>query len=219
MERLTLVLLTLLFALKAYSSPVEDKNPIFSRLLKLQPAMDRNLGMDISNEIYHCHKKTGIDKYLILAIYNQESQINQDAKNCLKGILEQDALDEIVSIIKRNTGVVLDEQQLKEDLTHIPLKVCFDLGIGQINVNTALKHPQCEDLGRLITDYKYNITCSCNVLYSFKKMYSDKEETWWTRYNASNPVKREIYRKLVMRYYPKEGEINENITQSEKTIR
>jgi len=163
--------------------------------------MDKHLGLKISDEIYRCHKRTGIDKYLILSIYNQESQINYKAKNCLRGILESGALNEIMSIVKKNVGLVINDRELRADLRHIPLKVCFDLGIGQINVNTALSHPLCKDLGRLMTDYIYNINCSCDVLQGFKKRYEGKEEFWWTRYNANNKIKREIYRKLVMRYY------------------
>lgn len=198
-----------------------NKHPVYHRLIFLQPNLDKDLAMSISDEIYKCHKRTGIDKFIMTAIYNQESSINYKAKNCLKGILENGALDEIIGIVKSNTHLLFNEKRLREDLTHIPLKVCFDLGIGQINVNTALRHPQCKDLQRLLTDHIYNISCSCEVLASFKKKYGKKEKNWWTRYNASNPEKREIYRQLVMRYYPKlkKEDINEDITQSEKKIR
>jgi len=189
-------------------------HPIYQRLLELQPSLDKPLAMSISNEIYKCHKKIGLDKYIMTAIYNQESSINYKAKNCLKGILAKSAVDEIVSIIGKNS-VIIDEQKLRDELTHIPFKVCFDLGIGQINVNTALRFAQCTDLKRLITDYKYNISCSCKVLEGFKKRFSHKDKLWWTRYNANNPVKREIYRQLVIRYYPKkkDGRVDEDVTQ------
>ena len=136
-------------------------------------------------------------------MYNQESQMNYKAKNCLKGILEKEALSEIISIIEKNSYNVVDKEDLKSKLNHIPFKVCFDLGIGQINIDTALRHSQCDDLKRLVTDYKYNISCSCKVLAGFKKRYGHKEKYWWTRYNASTPHKRDIYRNLVMRFYPK----------------
>lgn len=221
---LILVALILLIASvesKAVEVADSETHPIYSRLIQLQPALDKPLAMSISNEIYKCHKKIGLDKYLMTAIYNQESSINYKAKNCLKGILENGALDEIVDIVKSNSGALLNENKLREDLTHIPLKVCFDLGIGQINVNTALKHANCTDLKRLLTDYSYNISCSCKVLEGFKKRYGHKEKLWWTRYNASNSVKREIYRKLVMQYYPKnvKEEENEDISQSAKAVR
>ncbi len=188
----------------------ETKNPIYTRLLQLQPSLDKKLAKDISNEIYRCHKSIGIDKFLLTAIYNQESQINYKAKNCLKGILEKGALEEILDIVQSNMRRPINRDKLKQELKHIPFTVCFDLGIGQINVNTALRHEQCSDLKRLITDYKYNISCSCKVLESFKKAYGSKEDDWWTRYNAGNSEKREIYKQLVLRYYPKKIKENSN---------
>jgi len=195
-------------------------HPIYHRLLELQPTLNKKLAMSISDEIYKCHKRINVDKFIITAIYNQESSINYKAKNCLKGILHKSALDEIMSIVDKNS-ITINEQKLRDDLTHIPLKVCFDLGIGQINVNTALRYKECTDLNRLITDYKYNISCSCKVLEGFKKRFGHKDKLWWTRYNANNPEKREIYRQLVIRYYPKkkEGSIDEDITQFKKKVR
>jgi len=213
-----LIVFLVLFILDSNSASAA--HPIYRRLLELQPSLDKKLAMSISDEIYKCHKRIGVDKFIMTAIYNQESSINYKAKNCLKGILHKSALDEIMSIINKN-AVTLDEQKLRDDLTHIPFKVCFDLGIGQINVNTALRYKQCTDLKRLITDYKYNISCSCKVLEGFKKRFGHKDKLWWTRYNANNPVKREIYRQLVIRYYPKkkEGIPHGNDTQPEKEVR
>jgi len=179
------------------------KHPIYSRLVKLQPSLDKTLAMMISNEILKCHKRIGVDKYLLAAIYNQESQINYKAQNCLKSILKPEAIDKLIHIFKKDVGFIVNEDKLRNSLSYLPLKTCFDLGIGQINVATALKLDVCSDLKRLHTDYEYNIRCSCRVLESFKKGYKHKENFWWTRYNASNSIKRERYRLMVMRYYPK----------------
>jgi len=216
-----IVLLIALTDCEARSTLSEEKHPVYHRLILLQPKLDKKLALSISDEIYKCHKRIGLDKYLITAIYNQESSMNYKAKNCLKGILEKGAMDEIISIIKTNSGILVDEMKLRSDLSNIPLKVCFDLGIGQINVNTALRYPQCADLKRLSTDYKYNIACSCKILEGFKSSLAHKDDLWWTKYNANNPIKREIYRQLVMRYYPRDNseEDNENITQPKKKVR
>lgn len=189
----------------AFRCEAKSNGPIYDRLIVLQPKIDRQLAKSISDEIYTCHKKIGIDKFLLTAIYNQESELSNKAKNCLKGVIEEKALDEIVSVIESNTKFkkyTLDVANLKKDLNNLPLTVCLDLGIGQINVNTALKQEHCSDLKRLVTDFRYNISCSCKVLDSFKKGYSKSEEDWWTRYNSSNPDKRDLYKKLVMRFYP-----------------
>ena len=170
--------------------------------MQLQPTLNKKIAYKISNEIHMCHSRIGIDKFLLTAIYNQESQINYKAKNSLKGIFNKSSLESILKIIRKNISFPFNEKRLKEDLTHVPFKVCFDLGIGQININTALRYRQCSDLNRLTSDYKYNISCSCAILQDFKRRYSHKEKEWWTRYNARDPEKREIYRQLVMRYYP-----------------
>ena len=215
------VLLIAMTDCEAKSTILKKKHPVYQRLLELQPSINKKLAMSISDEIYRCHKRIGLDKFLITAIYNQESSMNYKAKNCLKGILDKGALDEIMTIVKKNTGPLMDKEKLRSELTNIPLKVCFDLGIGQINVNTALRYPQCADLKRLSTDYKYNIACSCKILEGFKSSLAHKDALWWTKYNANNPIKREIYRQLVMRYYPRDnsGKDNENITQPTKKVR
>ena len=198
-----------------------QKHPIYTRLLQLQPKLDKSLAMSISNEIYRCHKKIGLDKYLLVAMYNQESRINYRAKNCQKGILEKEALDKIVSLLNLNeNNVFFNVEKLRKELKQIPLKMCFDLGLSQINVNTALKYEICDDLERLVTDYQYNISCSCKVLEGIQRRYALRDEFWWTRYNASSPKKREIYKQLVMEFYPKKElkVMNENISQSSQKI-
>lgn len=72
-----------------------------------------------------------------------------------------------------------------------------DFGIGQINRRTAKYF--CPDIPRLMTDLNYSVHCSAKVLHDFKKRYSKKEKYWWTRYNSSNKIYRERYRKLVER--------------------
>ena len=217
---LLLKIFNLILIISEAQADFSTQHPIYNRLIELQPRINKKLGMSISNAIHQCHKRIGFDKFILVSMYNQESSINYKAKNCLKGILENDALDEILRIVQLNADNV-DHTKLRGELTNIPLRVCFDLGIGQINVNTALRHTQCSDLKRLITDYKYNISCSCKVLEDFQKRYAHKDAYWWTRYNASSPVKREIYRQLVMRYYPEklEESLDENITQFKKAIR
>jgi len=90
-----------IFFTEATAKISKSRHPIYYRLIKLQPKLDKKLALSISNEIYKCHRKIGLDKFLITAIYNQESSMNYKAKNCLKGILEKGALEEIIDIIKK----------------------------------------------------------------------------------------------------------------------
>ncbi len=76
--------------------------------------------------------------------------------------------------------------------------VVVDFGIGQINYKT-IRHFNF-DQKKLLSDMEYSIEAAAVVLADFKRMYGKKEDTFWTRYNASSPDKRETYRILVARY-------------------
>jgi len=73
-----------------------------------------------------------------------------------------------------------------------------DYGIAQINHRTVAAFGLCKN--KLLTDLSYSIKAGAMVLSDFKKRYGHKEENYWTRYNSSNPEKREEYKQLVSRY-------------------
>ena len=77
--------------------------------------------------------------------------------------------------------------------------VVVDYGIGQINHKTIKNFNF--DQKKLLSDLTYSVEAAAVVLADFKRMYGKKEETYWTRYNASSPTKREVYRVLVARYF------------------
>lgn len=74
-----------------------------------------------------------------------------------------------------------------------------DYGIAQININTINAFKLSKQ--KLLTDLHYSINSGALVLSDFKKRHSNKEEYYWTRYNASKPTKRLIYKNLVARYF------------------
>lgn len=76
--------------------------------------------------------------------------------------------------------------------------IAVDFGIGQIN-NKTIKNFKF-DQKKLLSDLTYSVEAAAIVLADFKRMYGSKDKTYWTRYNASNPQKREVYRQLVARY-------------------
>tara|TARA_R110000868_G_C10973188_1_gene771546 strand:+ start:81640 stop:81957 length:318 start_codon:yes stop_codon:yes gene_type:complete len=78
------------------------------------------------------------------------------------------------------------------------VKICSDFGMSQIYYKTAQSFKF--DLTKLINDLKYSVDAGAQVLADFRKRYSHREKTWWTRYNSSSRAKRNIYKQLVSRY-------------------
>jgi soluble lytic murein transglycosylase-like protein len=73
-----------------------------------------------------------------------------------------------------------------------------DYGIGQINKKTIKNFKF--DQTRILTDVEYSVEAAAIVLADFKRMYGKREAQYWTRYNASDKTKRQVYGKLVARY-------------------
>ncbi len=162
------------------SFPVEatdcDKHPIFCQIKKNSPKINNKKAMDLSNVIYKVTKKYDISSNILTAIFAQESAYNIGAENCMTG-LEKSALKE---------GKMVETT------------VCFDFGIGQINWKNVKNRKW--DIVRLMSDYDYSVESAAIVLSEFKNRFKKWDETYWTRYNARNTIKRELYRKLVERY-------------------
>jgi hypothetical protein len=56
------------------------------------------------------------------------------------------------------------------------------------------------DQNRLLKDLPYCVDSGAIVLEDLRKSYAKREKDWFSRYNAINPRKREIYKKLVERF-------------------
>lgn len=148
-----------------------DQNPIFCHILDISPGINKQLAFQISNKISKYSRKYGLDAKLFVAIIRQESNFKLDAKGCVEGL-----------------NVDFEE-----------IRVCNDFGMIQLNYRTAKLYGF--DIQRTMIDLDYSIFVGMKILYDFKVRYAKKEEFWWTRYNAKDEIKRELYRKLVMRYY------------------
>lgn len=101
----------------------------------------------------------------------------------------------VAAIAMQESSYKLDEKACYE----IKGKVSCDICMMQINDRTAAAFGF--DEARLRTDLEYCVEAGVLVLKDFKRMYGSKEDEWWTRYNASNPEKREIYLAKVSRYF------------------
>lgn len=143
---------------------------VLRQIKKNNPSIQTQYSLTLATTIVRTAKKYNLSPRLLAAILMQESSYKISAKNIKCGI----------SI---NTG--------KEDC------VVVDFGIGQINHKTIKAFHF--DKTRLLSDVEYSIDASAKVLADFKKSHA-KDTEFWTRYNASSPDKRTIYKNLVARY-------------------
>lgn len=148
------------------------KHPILCQIIGSYPNINKGYALHLSNIIHKYSKNYKLDSRLFTAILRQESAFKLNAKNCLTGIQEK---------------------------THKKIKVCFDYGISQINYKTAEAHNF--DLKRLTKDLDYSVKAGAIILSDMKRRYGKRELNWWTRYNSSSKTHREIYGKLVKRFF------------------
>ena len=176
-------------------------HPIYSKMLSLNPDIDKNYAFAVSNEIYNCHKKTGIDKFLLVALFNLESSLDYKQKNCKTALLSENTINNIINQIDIKPSKI---KSIRKKLKNFLVTACVDFGFGQINIKTALKYKECSNIEKLSNDWRYNLNCSCTLLSEIKSNFGKAEpKTYWSRYNTSNPFKRKAYEELVLQYYPK----------------
>lgn len=154
-----------------------DKHPIYCQIVNNNPAIKKTYAFKLSNVIYKKSKQYKLNPTILTAIFAQESMYKIDARNCMKGLRKSGA---------HPSGYVG------------PIKVCTDFGIGQIHYRTADNFNF--DLEKLTTDMEYSVNAAAVVLKDFQKRYKHREESWWTRYNASNKKARAKYKRLVERF-------------------
>lgn len=99
---------------------------------------------------------------------------------------------------KKYAAILAQESMYRLNAKNCKNNKCHDYGIAQINKKT-IKHFNFDEQ-KLLTDLEYSIKAGAIVLANFKKLYGHKEKDFWTRYNASNPLKRKRYKELVIRY-------------------
>lgn len=152
------------------------KHSIYCHIKKVKPKMNNKKAMDLSNHIYRTSRKYDVNERILTAIFAQESGYDISAMNCKTG-LEREALS---------------KGEMKE------VEVCFDFGIGQINWKN-IKNRKL-NIVKILNNYEYSIDIAGKILYEFKIKFKKWDESYWTRYNARNIIKRKLYKKLVERY-------------------
>jgi len=180
-----------------------DKHPTYCQIIKNRTDAKGNININktyalqISNLIHNAAKRYDIPSDLYTAILMQESRYALKAKGCHKGLRKLSEIEKEYFLNK--CAEEMDIDICKEEIPIlIEDKVCADFGMSQIHYQTIKRYSI--DFNRLTTDVKYSIEAGAKVLSDFKKRYGHKEKDWWTRYNANNNIKRDIYKQLVERF-------------------
>lgn len=79
----------------------------------------------------------------------------------------------------------------------------FDLGIFQINISTAKEFNL--NTKKIITDMEYAVKSYFIIMKNKKDICKKLKKDAWVCYHSKTPSLRERYKKLVNRYYPKDG--------------
>lgn len=98
------------------------------------------------------------------------------------------------------TSILAQESLFKLEAKNCRNGKCHDFGMSQINNMTIKNYRLNKD--KLTTCPIYSISSGALVLKDFKDRFEKKEpNTWWTRYNSSDRIKRKKYHKAVCRWY------------------
>lgn len=79
-----------------------------------------------------------------------------------------------------------------------PTTIIVDFGLTQINWRNVERYGF--DVDRLTSDMVYSLEAGAIILADFKRRYGKREKNFWSRYHASNNIRRSEYEKLVRRY-------------------
>jgi len=202
-------LIGLLLATNIYAADCKQ-HPIYCQIINNVSSINRTYAMRLSNIIDKSARKFKIDPKIYTAILAQESRYNLKAKNCSIGIIETNKHIEACIIGAKSWNHPTNNFDIARKLCHssnkrfVEQKVCYDFGISQINYKTAKAFNL--ELHKLTTDLNYSVEAGARILADFKTRYGKREpSTYWTRYNASSPSKRKVYKERVRKFYDYES--------------
>lgn len=190
MPLLAVGVLMLVFSCKA-NAKGKTKHPIYSQIITNSPSINKKYAMKLSNIIYRKARKYDIRADLLTAILAQESMYRMVQGSCSTGYVEID-MGYLKATIPETMRASI-KAYTNEEIT-----VCADFGIGQINYRNIAKLGF--DKERLLTDLDYSVDIAALMLKKKYKYYGKTGPDWWTRYNAYDPDKRKIYKKMVERF-------------------
>lgn len=189
--------LILLLSFNILSKEIE--HPIYNQIIKNKPSIDKSYAMKLSNLIHKYSRLYKIPADIYTAILMQESRYVLGAKNCKRGIRFKTP-DEL------KTDMDKDESKFstKRITPYVKSKVCSDLGIAQIRLETAESYNF--DVNKLLTDLEYSVNAGAKVFKWFVKTYPTIEEAVkrynvGTAKNAHNWTSAGKYWSRVRRYF------------------
>lgn len=154
-------------------------NPIYHSIKILNKRIPKKVAYNYSNIIAKFSKKYKIDPFLVVSISRQESHINLSTTREL-----------------RDNSIIFDEKENR----FIKIVEVTDFCMMQIHKGNVINKNL--DVEKLLSDPEYCIHEGIKILSYFKYL-KETDKDWWTRYNALDPEKREVYKSKVMHHYSK----------------
>jgi len=175
----------------SYAKPVNcSVHKLYCKIVKLRPSINKKWAMRYSNLLYSLGKKYKMDPWRSLAIAMQESSIQN---------------------IHRRQKVIVFTKRCRKGRCSNHYKIVkgySDLGLYQFHVDTIEQYKI--DPFRLKKDLRYVIEMHFRILRNKIKMCRKLKADAWTCYHSKTRYYRKQYKKLVNRYYFKNGRDKRN---------
>lgn len=189
---LSCLLLTSTKALSASTAKREiacNKHPLYCVIRQLNPSVEHDWAMRLSNLLYKYGKQHDLDPYRSLAIAMQESSLRETNR--------------------RDKFILLTEDCGKQSCkpTYEVINGISDMGVFQFHIRTILNNNI--DPLRLNNDLEYAVATHFKILKDKYRICAKYAAEAWSCYHSKSPGLRETYIQAVNKYYPaqKGGEL------------
>lgn len=190
-------IILIIIALFASLSPLNasekecSESEIVCRILSLSPNTKVEKAKIYAKSITRHSKQQGVDPNLVIAIVKQESNFRE--VHTTRKVLSHKPYERnyVLSLIKA------PEQSLREFHLIAYEEELFDLGLMQVNVNTAKYYGY--EVDRLLKDPDYQIKVGIEIL-ARKMRYCHDRDTPWACYHSKTDEFYAIYKDMVGRW-------------------
>lgn len=179
--KLAISLLIISFLYKNAQAKTNCKtHKVYCKIIKLQPRIDKEYAMKVSNFIYVYAKANNVSPFISVAIINQESSFRE--------LHTYHTTNETKSSCDTTSCHVITTKQ----------KTVADMTLVQINIRTAIANNF--DIERLFShDLEYAIKCHFKILVKKMKMCAHLDHAW-ACYHSKTPKFKDKYIKMVSRF-------------------
>lgn len=166
-----ILILGLAFSGSSYGSTDLSRNPVYAHLIRLNPKLDKEYAMDLSNKIASLSKQYGVDPRVVVAIMKQESSLNPDNHRTAVGL---DSYGNVVQVVT-------------------------DVGLMQINAASVRAYNLSAFL--LMTNADYQIVAGFKILADkLKQCAKQYPDTAYACFHSSTPKYHHAYVAAVRRW-------------------